>query len=200
MALLFDSTLEISQHLRTERGREEILARWPDEGEWSNWYRNRRTTIMQLGRGQSTLHMDNEATDLKLYEAIRLPGSPDLDPTEAAEFISRVAKREVVNIESQGDYLTLTLDVLGGTTKHHVRIPTVREVTEFRRAASQVVSLPFNKQQIRLTIEPGARLYDKIRGEAPEGYSNGSIPAIHKDEVVRAAIQFVESEADEANP
>lgn len=195
----FDPNYDIVTPIRTQQGKVDVTVRFPNDSEWAEWFRTRRMQVTQLGRGASTFQMDSEAADFKLYEQIRRPESPNLDPAEASVLIEKIGRREVSNIENEGDELDVTLAVFGGVATHRVRIPNAKQVGSFRRGSSQIVSLPFNKQQVKTALEPGIRLYDECLIGA-KGYSNGTIPGIHKDEVMRSVLQFIEQEADEANP
>lgn len=198
---MFDRNKEIETAIRREGGSPptKCAVRFPDDGEWAEWYRGRRLTIQQLGRGASQFDIDTADADLRLYLKICLNGAPELDRAEATAVITGIARREVRSVEVEGDEMIVHMEVPGGEgVSHRLRSPSVKQVAELRRSSSQILSLPYNKQQIRTSLEPAVRLYDAC-AVAREGYE-GAVPAIHKDEAVRAVIQFLELEADEGNP
>ena len=196
---VFDSNTDYNIPVRTMRGLEKILVRCPSDEEWSDWYKSRQMKVTDLGRGQNVWRMDGEQADLKLYERIRSDGMPDLDTAEAQELIGRMSRCEVRGIESLGDEAEITVEVLGGETKHRVRIPTAKQAAQFRRSSSQMISLPFGKQRVKMWLEPGVKLWEECF-VSTSGYDNGPVPAIHKDSVMRSLLHFIESEADEGNP
>jgi len=195
---MFDTNGTMTVALRTERGAEQAKVRFPTDEEWSEWFRTRHILIAQLGRGASQYDMEDSGAAAALYQEVRQEGSPDLHPLEAKWVIDQVGKREVTEVEADGNELTVQMKVWGAEVEHRLRIPGVKEVSQFRRVSSRIVSLPFGKQQIKQKLEPGVQLYDACLVKTG-GYSNGSIPAIHKDEAIRAVLTFIEEEADEGN-
>lgn len=195
---MFDPTQAIEIQVRTASGPVQVKVRFPTDAEWAEWFKTREVVMSALGRGASQFDLDPSRASAALYKEIRQEGSPDLHPLEAVDVIDRLGKREVYDTQAEGDELTVHMHVRGGDVEHRLRLPGVREVSEFRRGSSRIVSLPFGKQQVRQRLEPGVELYNSCLVKTT-GYSNGSIPAIHKDEAIRSVLTFLENEADEGN-
>ena len=170
---------------------QKVVLRWPTDEEWAARQRGRKIIIRRLGRGISeTVPPEPGEADLKLYSAIAVNGAPVMTPAEAAKVIEVMAVADVFDVQVEGGEATVEMEVASGRVKHHMRIPTADEVLSFRRAAASVLDLPFNQQEIRVTPEAGARLYEKCQGKS-EDYVNG-IPNIHKDAAARAVIEFID--------
>jgi len=54
--------------------------------------------------------------------------------------------------------------------------------------------MQYGRQLIKIDPKPAGTLFDKYVAGS-EGYSNGSIPLLHKETVVQAIIQFADAEA-----
>ncbi|HEY1965354.1 MAG TPA: hypothetical protein VGG59_10510, partial [Acidobacteriaceae bacterium] len=67
--------------------------------------------------------------------------------------------------------------------------------------STRLISLPYNRQEIRTNLDAAASLWDKCGGKG-EAYE-GPVPAVHKDAAIRAVISAIEQEAmpkyDESN-
>lgn len=90
-----------------------------------------------------------------------------------------------------GDAFRVALRVLGGTTTHLVRMPSAKDVIDYRRGFARVLDLPFNKQELTVNARLAGDLYKKLV-QATEGYV-GEAPIIHQMTVVKAAIEALDA-------
>jgi hypothetical protein len=190
-SFMFDVNSPIEISMRTATGKVPVSVRWPSDEEWIQHHKKRKIFLRQLGRGATETELETGEADLKLYETIRIDGAPPLTLGEASKIVKAISTVDVLNVDLGAAEAVVTLRILTGDVKHTVKIPTMDQVREFQRA-THVINLPYNRQEIRASLDAGARLWDKCGGQT-EGYENG-VPNIHKDEVIRAVISEVEQE------
>ena len=89
----------------------------------------------------------------------------------------------------------VTLRVPGGLTAHLLRMPSAREVIEYRRGFARVLDLPFNKQELTVNLAAAGALYKKLV-ESTEGYA-GEVPIIHQAVAVKAAFDALDAGSQE---
>src|SRR5262245_9909148 len=155
-------------------------------------HRKRSKLLMrQMGRGASEMDNDTSAADAKLYEAIKLNGAPPLSVGEATTIVQAIGKCDVIRVELGADEAEAELRILTGLVKHTIRIPTMDEVRNLQRT-TRYISLPYNLQECRTSMEAAAALLDACNGRA-DGYA-GAVPGLHKDAVIRQIIQEIERE------
>jgi hypothetical protein len=197
---MFDTDTTITIGLRTATGKTDITVRWPNDEEWGLHRMRRKIMQVQLGRGQTETQIDTSEADAKLYESIKMNGAPAISPAEATSIIDRISTCDVTNVDLRAEDAEVEMNTLMGVTKHIVRIPTMDEVRNLQRT-TRLISLPYNRQEVRTRLEPSAALWDKCGGRG-EGYT-GAVPAVHKDVAIRAVIAAIEQEAmpkyDESN-
>ena len=197
---MFDSNTTITIGLRTSTGKTDVTVRWPSDEEWASHRKRRKITQIQLGRGQAETQIETGEADAKLYEAIKLNGAPPLSVAEASRVVDTISTCDVTGVELRAEDAEVQMNTMMGETKHIIRIPTMDEVRNFQRT-TRLITLPYNRQEIRTSIESAAALWDKCGGKG-DGYA-GAVPNVHKDIAVRAVIQAVEQEAmpkyDESN-
>ena len=190
---MFDTNTTITLGpLRTSQGRTEITVRWPSNEEWAAHRKRSKLTMKQLGRGASELDTDTANADSKLYEAIKLNGAPPLSSSEAGVVVKAISRCEVVAIDLGAVEAEVDLHVLSGKVKHTLRIPTMDEVRKLQRT-TRYITLPYNQQEVRTSLEAAADLWDACGGRA-EGYA-GEVPSLHKDVAIRSVINELEHEA-----
>ena len=69
-------------------------------------------------------------------------------------------------------------------------MPSQKQLMDYGRAAVQTTQRK-NTSEMRVTLEPGADLFDALHIEST-GYSpSSSIPVIHKDSAVSAVVSFI---------
>jgi hypothetical protein len=197
---MFDANTTITIGLRTAAGKADITVRWPTDEEWGAHRRRRKILQRQLGRGATETEIDSSEADAKLYESIKLNGAPPLSVAEAGRIVDTIATTDVLGVDLHAEDAEVQLNTLMGEVKHTVRIPMMDEVKALQRS-TRLISLQYNRSEIRTNLESAAALWDKCGGRA-EGYA-GAVPNIHKDVAIRAVIAAIEQEAlpkyDEAN-
>ena len=88
--------------------------------------------------------------------------------------------------------------VPGGLTAHLLRMPSAKDVIEYRRGFARVLDLPFNKQELTINLAAAGSLYQKLT-QSTEGYA-GAVPIIHQAVAVKAAIDALEAGFQEDRP
>jgi len=89
----------------------------------------------------------------------------------------------------------VTLRVLGGTVSHSLRMPSAKDVFDYRRGFARVLDLPYNRQELIINLAPAGALYKRLVQEV-EGYS-GDVPIIHQAVAVKAAIDALDASFQE---
>ncbi|MCL5744932.1 MAG: hypothetical protein M1541_13570, partial [Acidobacteria bacterium] len=187
--VVFDATRPVAMQLRTPSGVKTVRVRFPSDEEWTERQRRRKITIKQLGRGVSETIIGNaEDADAELLARIRVPeeGGPEVDPFEASRIIEQLSQAEVDDVVQAGDSFRVTLRVLGGTVTHLLKMPSAKDVFEYRRGFARVLDLPYNRQELTINLGAAGALYKKLI-TATEGCA-GEAPIIHQAVAVKAAI------------
>ena len=177
---MFDATKPIAMNLRAPAGVKTVRLRFPSDDEWTERQRRRKVIIKQLGRGIS--------------ETV-VPNSEDVDAFEASRIIEQLSQADVDDVVQVGDGFRVTMRVLGGTVSHVLRMPSAKDVFEYRRGFARVLDLPYNRQELIINLAPAAALYKKLV-ESTEGYA-GDVPVIHQAVAVKAAIDALDGAFEE---
>jgi hypothetical protein len=149
-SVVFDATRPIALQLRTPTGLKTVRARFPNDEEWIERQRKRKVIVKQLGRGVSETTIPNsEDADAALLTKIRVPeeNAPEVDAFEASRVIEQLSQAEVDDVVQVGDAFRVTLRVLGGTVTHLLKMPSAKDVFEYRRGFARVLDLPYNRQE-----------------------------------------------------
>ena len=190
----FDASRPVTVNLRTPDGMKTIRVRFPTDEEWIERQRKRKVIVKQLGRGVSeTTIPDSQDVDGALLAKIRIDEDegPVVDPFEASRVIEQLSQAEVDDVASIGDGFRVTLRVLGGTVSHELRMPSAKDVFEYRRGFARVLDLPYNRQELVINLAPAATLYKKLI-QSSESYA-GDVPIIHQAVAVKAAIDALDA-------
>jgi hypothetical protein len=190
---MFDAKQPITIHLRTPEGVKPIRVRFPTDEEWIDRQKKRKVIVKQLGRGVSeTTIPDSAEADAALLAQIRVPeeNAPEVDAFEASRIIEQLSQAEVDDLQQVGDAFRVTLRVLGGTVAHILKMPSAKDVFEYRRGFARVLDLPYNRQELIINLAPAAALFKKLL-ESSEGYS-GEVPIIHQAVAIKAAIDALD--------
>jgi hypothetical protein len=191
---VFDASRPVTVNLRTPDGVKTIRVRFPTDEEWIDRQRKRKVIVKQLGRGVSeTTIPDSQDIDGALFAKIRVgeDEGPVVDPFEASRVIEQLSQAEVDDVASIGDGFRVTLRVLGGTVTHELRMPSAKDVFEYRRGFARVLDLPYNRQELVINLAPAATLFKKLI-QSSEGYA-GDVPIIHQAVAVKAAIDALDA-------
>jgi hypothetical protein len=191
---VFDASRPVTVNLRTPDGMKTVRVRFPTDEEWIDRQRKRKVIVKQLGRGVSeTTIPDSQDIDGALLAKIRIgeDDGPGVDPFEASRVIEQLSQAEVDDVVSIGDGFRVTLRVLGGTVTHELRMPSAKDVFEYRRGFARVLDLPYNRQELVINLAPAAALFKKLI-QSSEGYA-GDVPIIHQAVAVKAAIDALDA-------
>jgi hypothetical protein len=191
---VFDASRPVTVNLRTPDGMKTIRVRFPTDEEWIDRQRKRKVIVKQLGRGVSeTTIPDSQDVDGALLAKIRVgeDEGPVVDPFEASRVIEQLSQAEVDDVASIGDGFRVTLRVLGGTVAHELRMPSAKDVFEYRRGFARVLDLPYNRQELVINLAPAATLFNKLI-QSSEGYA-AEVPIIHQAIAVKAAIDALDA-------
>jgi hypothetical protein len=195
---MFDAKQPITIHLRTPDGVKHVRVRFPTDEEWIDRQKKRKVIVKQLGRGVSeTTIPDSAEADAALFAKIRVPeeNAPEVDAFEASRIIEQLGQADIDDVEQVGDAFRVTLRVLGGTVAHIFKMPSAKDVFEYRRGFARVLDLPYNRQELIINLAPAATLFKKLL-ESSEGYS-GEVPIIHQAVAVKAAIDALDGALEE---
>lgn len=193
---VFDAARPVTLKLRTPEGVKTIGVRFPTDEEWIERQRRRKVLIKQLGRGVSeTVVSGGEDVDAALLAKIRQGEGADVDPFEASRVIDQLGQCDVDDVLQEGDAFRVTLRVVGGTVEHALRMPSAKDVFDYRRAFARVLDLPYNRQELTVNLAAGGALYKKL-ASSTDGYA-GEPPIIHQAVAVRATIDALEASFQE---
>ncbi len=197
---MFDAKQPITIHLRTPDGVKPVRVRFPTDEEWIERQKKRKVIVKQLGRGVSeTTIPDLAEADAALLARIRVQeeNAPEVDAFEASRIIEQLSQADVDDGVQVGDGFRVTLRVLGGTVSLVLRMPSAKDVFEYRRGFARVLDLPYNRQELIINLAPAAALFNKLL-ESSEGYA-GDVPIIHQAVAVKAAIDALDGAFQEAS-
>jgi hypothetical protein len=193
---MFDSQKEIQVQLRSVDGARTVRVRFPTDEEWIERQRRRKILIKQLGRGVSETTIPNaEEVDAALFRKIRIDEGEEVDAYEASRIIEQLSQAEVDDVVAEGGAFRVLLRVPGGTTVHLLRMPSAKDVIEYRRNFARILDLPFNRQELTVNLAAAGALYEKLC-QTREGYT-GAVPIIHQAVAVKAAIDALEAGFEE---
>jgi hypothetical protein len=197
---MFDAKQPITIHLRTPEGVKPVRVRFPADDEWIDRQKKRKVIVKQLGRGVSeTTIPDSAEADAALLARIRVPeeNALEVDAFEASRIIEQLSQADVDDVAQVGDGFRVTMRVLGGTVSHALRMPSAKDVFEYRRGFARVLDLPYNRQELIINLAPAAALYEKLV-DSTEGYA-GDVPIIHQAVAVKAAIDALDGAFEESS-
>lgn len=192
--VVFDAARPIALQLRTPAGLKTVRVRFPNDEEWIERQRKRKVIVKQLGRGVSETTIPNsEDADAALLAKIRVPeeNAPEVDAFEASRLIEQLSQAEVDDVIQAGDSFRVTLRVLGGTVTHLLKMPSAKDVFEYRRGFARVLDLPYNRQELIINLAPARALYKRL-AQTAGGYA-GEVPIIHQAVAVKAAIDALDA-------
>ncbi len=198
--VVFDAARPVALNLRAPGGVKTVRVRFPTDEEWIDRQRRRKVIVKQLGRGISeTTIPSSEDTDAALLAKIRVaePDAPEVDAFEASRVIEQLGQAEVDDVAQVGDGFEVTIRVPGGTVTHLLRMPSAKDVFEYRRGFARVLDLPYNRQELIINLAPAGVLYKKL-AQAAEGYA-GDVPVIHQAVAVKAAIDALDASFQETS-
>ena len=122
---------------------------------------------------------------------LRVEEGPEVDAFEASRVIEQLSQADVDDVVPVAGAFRVNMRVPGGLTAHLLRMPSAKDVIEYRRGFARVLDLPFNKQELTINLVPAGALYQKL-AQGTEGYA-GTVPIIHQAVAVKAAIDGLEA-------
>jgi hypothetical protein len=193
---VFDATRPVAIQLRGPDGVTTVRTRFPTDEEWAERQRRRKIIVKQLGRQISeTTVPRNEEIDAALLAKIRAEDSPEVDAFEAQKVIEQLATCDVDDVVMAGNAFRVSLRVLGGMTAHIIKMPSAKDVNQYRTGFARVLDLPFGRQELTINVRAAGDLYKKLI-DTTEGYA-GDIPIIHQAVAVKAAIDALDASFQE---
>lgn len=196
---VFDASRQISIKLNTPEGTKAVTVRFPTDEEWTERQRRRKIIIKQLGRGISeTVIPGSEEADAELLAKLRVGDGPEVDGFEATRILEQLSQADVDDALQEAGAFRVLVRVPGGLTAHVLRMPSAKDVIEYRRSFARILDLPFNKQELTVNLGAAGTLYQKLC-QATEGYA-GAVPIIHQAVAVKAAIDALEAAFQEDRP
>ena len=145
--------------------------RLPSAEEITSYTSSIRQIIRRSGRQTEDQDVFNQEAERRLFEAIRLDrGGDEFDEAEIRHSIDLVLRSNVTGCERDGDQYVIRVATLWGVTVHTCRIPTTRELQNYREAVIKSRTLPHNVEERRFPPDVPARCYDAII-VAVEGYA-----------------------------
>ena len=196
---VFDASRQISIKLNTPEGTKAVAVRFPTDEEWIERQRRRKIIIKQLGRGISeTVIPGSEEADAELLAKLRVGDGPEVDGFEATRILEQLSQADVDDALQEAGAFRVLVRVPGGLTAHVMRMPSAKDVIEYRRSFARILDLPFNKQELTVNLGAAGSLYQKLC-QATEGYA-GAVPIIHQAVAVKAAIDALDAGFQEDRP
>lgn len=177
--------------------------RFPTDAEWAERTRKRRVIRRNIGRGQTEVEVpDPTGPDSDLFAKICSNGDAEhFNEAERAKVIRRLERCEVIAAEREGDSFRIKIAIPGGIALHVLRIPMQADVLRYGNTSVKTIDNR-RTQDLKLSLEPSAELWQKVIIEA-EGYaSQADVPIVHKDVVVLELLNQVElaEQADDYDP
>ena len=189
---VFDGSRQVEIKLQSAEGIKTVTVRFPTDEEWVERQRRRKIIIKQLGRGVSeTVVPGSEDADAELLSKLRVGDGPEVDALEASRILEQLGQADVDDVVPEAGAFRVLVRVPGGITAHVLRMPSAKDVIEYRRAFARILDLPFNKQELTVNLGAAGSLYQKLC-QGAEGYA-GSVPVVHQAVAVKAAIDALEA-------
>ena len=196
---VFDASRQVEIKLQSAEGAKTVTVRFPTDEEWVERQRRRKIIIKQLGRGISeTVVPGSEDADAELLAKLRVGDGPEVDAFEASRILEQLSQADVDDVLPEAGTFRVLVRVPGGITAHVLRMPSAKDVIEYRRAFARILDLPFNKQELTVNLGAAGTLYQKLC-QGTEGYA-GAVPIIHQAVAVKAAIDALEAGFQEDQP
>jgi len=136
-----------------------------------------------------------EEVDAALFRKIRTDEGDEVDAYEASRIVEQLSQAEVDDVVAEAGAFRVLLRVPGGTTVHVLRMPSAKDVVEYRRGFARILDLPFNRQELTVNLAAASTLYQKLC-QTSEGYA-GAVPIIHQAVAVKAVIDALDAGLDE---
>jgi hypothetical protein len=185
-------------------GEKKATVRFPSDEELFQRIKKFKNVRRDLGRGLSQFDVVNlEPVELETFEKIRVDGDSGgeaFDEFEAADFMSQLLSADVIDAHRNGaNTFVVEMRVPNADVVHTLRMPSQRDLTEYRRES--VKSLQAKRHvDVKMTLEPAVRLWDKLQA-GTEGYAEGSgIPVVHKERALLEVMDLMQRLTEDSGP
>ncbi|MBN9658630.1 MAG: hypothetical protein J0H49_10665 [Acidobacteria bacterium] len=194
---MFDVSNDIAIKQHTPDGVKEVTVSFPTDEQWIARAAKSKMTSRSIGNGKSTSEVANaEKVNSELFDQI-FRGGAELDEYEKSEVIGRLSRAEVIESSSSPSGYEVKLKVPGGDTLHSLKMPSARQVAEYRRYAVRVVEGRRGASEISINLRASMELYDALKVSVT-GYA-AAIPAIHKSAVISEVLAMLDSLNDDCD-
>src|SRR3990172_9868798 len=176
---VFDANRQAEIQLRSAEGNKTVTVRFPTDEEGAERQRGPKIIIKQLGRGiPETVIPGSEEADAELLAKLRVGDGPEVDGFEATRILEQLSQADVDDALQEAGAFRVLVRVPGGLTAHVLRMPSAKDVIEYRRAFARILDLPFNKQELTVNLGAAGSLYQKLCQQS-EGYAGAEIGRAH---------------------
>jgi hypothetical protein len=189
---------EIPWEVHINSGGEKIAdLRFPTDEELCDRNRRFRLKRTAVSRTDTKYETPNEdMVDAALFDKVKI-GERDTstyDEAEKSEFMTRMLRASVIDVERNGDGCHVDMQVGGGYKVHHqLRMPTQRQTHKYRRSTVLSTESRYGGET-RVSIDYAGQLWDEVL-ISTEGYA-GRVPVLHKFVAIQAIIDLMDREDD----
>jgi hypothetical protein len=181
---MFKRDIEFSIPIVTPKGVQKAILKYPTDDQIMRCVRAQK--ILTPDSGRATIP-NQETMDARLFDAVRIDADgPQFDEYEKSEAIGRLLKAIPAGYEQEPDGFVIRIQVPGGETEHHVRIPSTKQIRTYQLAYVQSRRSGSYMERVR-NLQAVLDFYEEISLSA-DGYE-GSIPVVHKEAVVDEAVK-----------
>ena len=195
---------DIEQPLKAKIVRPEgdviVTLRFPNDNEWIERSRRRKTRSRNLGNGKTqSIPQLPDPHDTELVNSLIIGEGAVADEYEAKRVLDYMSTTAVdADIVREGANLKIPLRIFGCQTTHIIRVPTEREKGEFVQASGIPTISQGSIETYGFNLGGAADLYAKLRKEVI-GYT-GSVSVVHALAVISAAFEFIDQEIEGDDP
>ncbi len=187
-------------------GEKVATVRYPTDEELIQRTKRLKSVRRELGRGLSEFDITNsEQVELEIFEKIFVESKEPFDAYEALDYMGQMLNTEVTESHRNGSnsfVVEMQVPVGKDVTKkviHTLRMPTQKDVVEYKRESVRAVQAK-RHIEVRHSIEPALRLWDKYQ-VSTEGYAEGSpVPANHKDRAMLEVMDLMRQITEGSDP
>ena len=99
---------------------------------------------------------------------IRTEQTPEIDAFEAMKVIEQLSEVDTDDVVPSCDSFRVTLHVMGAATVHLLKMPSAKDVFDYRRCFDRVLDLQYSRQELTINRGPASSLYERL-AQATEG-------------------------------
>ena len=172
-----------------------VIVAWPTDQQWIRRQRSRVISIRSLGRGMTETKVEpDEDVSLSIYNQIRQPSSPDLEPADADFILDHLSSCDVVGVDRDQGLFLVHMDFPGADAPavHSLRCPTMGQIRKYENSKVSSRQGRFGLTKLQLLIEPAEDLYNELTSTP----ALRSSPIIHKSAAIEAVIEEIKSRVE----